>query len=190
MARRDFVDFYELLQVNPRAETETISRLYRHLAKRYHPDNPDTGNRERFDLLCEAFETLSNPEKRAAYDRSYDGAVEDRIRLLDEALAIHTRDEDVAVRDRMLAVLYTQRRRNVREPALGDVQIERALDVPLEHLSFHIWYVKEKGWIERTDRGYAITMLGIDEVEAARARAREQAAEPRQIEAGGEPGEG
>lgn len=184
MAGRGFVDFYELLQVNSRAEAETIARMYRHLAKRYHPDNPDTGDRARFDAISEAFETLSNPEKRAAYDRLYDDSVDHRIRLLDEALAIHTRDDDLVLRDRLLALLYTQRRRNVREPALGDVQIERALDTPMEHLAFHVWYVKEKGWIERTDRGFAITMLGIDEVEAARARAREAAAEPKRLQAG------
>ena len=185
MERPDFVDYYEVLQVSPRAEPDTITRLYRHLAKRYHPDNPETGDRRRFDLLCEAYETLSEPEKRAAYDRAYDGAVDDRIRLLDEALSIHSRDEDVAMRERLLALLYTQRRRNVREPALGDAQLERSLGVPLEHLAFHVWYVKEKGWIERTERGYAITMPGIDEVEAARARARERGAEPMQIAAGG-----
>src|SRR5262249_47642382 len=81
-----FIDYYEVLQVNPRAEISTINRVYRHLAKRFHPDNAETGDRKRFDELAEAHETLSNPEKRAAYDVLYADAVDDRLNLLDEAI--------------------------------------------------------------------------------------------------------
>lgn len=182
MGAKGFVDYYEVLQVNASAEAETISRVYRHLAKRYHPDNPDTGDRAKFDELAEAHETLVHPEKRAAYDLLYDDAVEHRLRLLDEAIALGRQDDDEVVRDRLLAVLYAQRRRNVEEPSAGEVHLERTLGVPREHLAFHIWYLKEKQWIERTDRGFAITAAGIDVVEAARRRSAEKA--PAQIAAG------
>jgi len=181
---KGFVDYYEVLQVNASAEAETVSRVYRHLAKRYHPDNPDTGDRAKFDELAEAHETLTDPEKRAAYDLRYDDAVEHRLRLLDEAIALGRQDNDEVVRDRLLAVLYTQRRRNVDDPATGEVHLERTLGVPREHLAFHLWYLKEKKWVERTDRGFAITAAGIDAAEEARKRADENA--PAQIEAGGE----
>jgi curved DNA-binding protein CbpA len=184
VGNKGFVDYYEVLQVNSSAEAETISRVYRHLAKRYHPDNVETGDRARFDELAEAHETLTNPEKRAAYDLLYDNALDHRLRLLDEAIALGHQDEDEVVRERLLAVLYTQRRRSVEEPSAGEVHLERTLAIPREHLAFHIWYLKEKLWIERTDRGFAITALGIDEVEAARKRSRETA--PAQIEAGSE----
>ena len=52
-----FVDYYEVMQVSQRAESATISRVFRHLAKRYHPDNQETGNRELFDQLAEAWPT-------------------------------------------------------------------------------------------------------------------------------------
>ncbi len=173
MARNGkFVDYYEILQVNPRAESETISRLFRHLAKRYHPDNTATGDRDRFDELTEAHETLGDPEKRAAYDLVYEDALSIRLSLLDEAIGQAGQDDDRIVRERLLSVLYVQRRRDVQEPSVGEIHLERLLDCPREHLAFHLWYLKEKGWVQRTDRGFAITAPGIDEVEASRLRLR------------------
>ena len=64
----DFVNYYELLQISSTAELETIHRVYRILVSRYHPDNPDTGDSEKFLLLKQAYEVLSDPEKRKAYD--------------------------------------------------------------------------------------------------------------------------
>jgi hypothetical protein len=177
-----FIDYYEVLQVNPRAEAETINRIYRHLAKRYHPDNPETGDRRKFDELAEAHETLSNPEKRAAYDLIHADAVDDRLHLLDEAIGCERRDDDRIVRERLLSVLYTQRRRDLLNPGIGEVNLEKLLACPREHLAFHLWYLREKKLVERTDRGFAITVLGIDEVVASRVRRRDGQA---QITAGG-----
>ena len=65
-------DFYDVLGI-PRTATETdIKKAYRKLAVKWHPDkNPD--NREeaeaRFKEVAEAFEVLSDPEKKVAYDR-------------------------------------------------------------------------------------------------------------------------
>ncbi|MCK5350483.1 MAG: DnaJ domain-containing protein, partial [Desulfobacula sp.] len=43
-----FDDYYEDLQISPNADLETIERIYRLLAKRYHPDNKRTGNIDKF----------------------------------------------------------------------------------------------------------------------------------------------
>ena len=67
----DFVDFYELMQISPGAEVETIHRVYRMLVQRYHPDNPETGDTEKFLSLTRAHEILSHPDTRAAYDAAY-----------------------------------------------------------------------------------------------------------------------
>ena len=71
MPDTDFVDYYELLQISPNAEPETIHRVYKMLAQRYHPDNPETGDTARFLLLNGAFDTLSNADLRRAYDTVY-----------------------------------------------------------------------------------------------------------------------
>ena len=59
------VDYYEVLQVNTSADPETIDRVYRLLAQRFHPDNQQTGDERRFRTLLEAYTVLRDPEKRA-----------------------------------------------------------------------------------------------------------------------------
>lgn len=61
-------NFYKVLGVNQTAGPEKIKRAYRQAAKRYHPD-VSPRNEEKFKEVQEAYETLSDPEKKASYDR-------------------------------------------------------------------------------------------------------------------------
>ena len=45
------IDYYEFLQISPHADVDTIHRVYRYLAARLHPDNPESGDAEMFRLL-------------------------------------------------------------------------------------------------------------------------------------------
>src|SRR2546427_2344887 len=64
-------DFYKILGVKRDAKPEEIKKAYRRLARKYHPDvNPgDKASEERFKQTTEAFDVLSDPKKRAVYDR-------------------------------------------------------------------------------------------------------------------------
>ncbi len=64
-------DFYEILGVARSADQDSIKKAYRKLAMQHHPDkNPgDKEAEEKFKLAASAYEVLSNPEKRAKYDR-------------------------------------------------------------------------------------------------------------------------
>ncbi|RPJ11395.1 MAG: J domain-containing protein, partial [Deltaproteobacteria bacterium] len=53
-------DYYEDLQVSPNADQETLERIYRMLAKRYHPDNGCTGCVDKFDVVTKAYQVLSD----------------------------------------------------------------------------------------------------------------------------------
>src|SRR5215212_7783284 len=64
-------DFYQILGIKRDAKPEEIKKAYRRLARKYHPDvNPgDKAAEERFKLITEAHEILSDPKKRKVYDR-------------------------------------------------------------------------------------------------------------------------
>jgi molecular chaperone DnaJ len=66
-------DLYELLGVARDADADTIKKAYRRLARRLHPDvNPDPEAQAQFQEVGRAYEVLSDPQKRAAYDRGGD----------------------------------------------------------------------------------------------------------------------
>ncbi len=75
-------DYYEILGVNRDADAEEIRKAYRKLAVKYHPDkNPgDKQAEEKFKELGEAYEALSEPQKRAAYDQYGHAAFDPRQR--------------------------------------------------------------------------------------------------------------
>ncbi len=79
MAKRDY---YEILGVNRNADAEEIRKTYRKLAVKYHPDkNPgDKAAEEKFKELGEAYEALSDPQTRAAYDHYGHAAFDPRQR--------------------------------------------------------------------------------------------------------------
>ncbi len=63
-------DYYEVLEVSRTVTKEELKKQYRRLARQYHPDvNPDPAASERFKEISEAYEVLSDDDKRAAYDR-------------------------------------------------------------------------------------------------------------------------
>lgn len=71
MASTDFKDYYGILGVSKTATEEEIKKVFRKLALKYHPDrNPgDKAAEERFKEISEAYEVLSDPEKRKKYDQ-------------------------------------------------------------------------------------------------------------------------
>lgn len=63
-------DYYKILEVNRDASLETIKKAYRRLALQYHPDkNGGPDAEEKFKKISEAYQVLSDPERRQMYDR-------------------------------------------------------------------------------------------------------------------------
>jgi curved DNA-binding protein CbpA len=171
MSDGTFLDFYELLQVSPNADEGTIHRVFRHLAKQHHPDTPG-GDAERFNRLLEAYHTLTNPETRAAYDVRHQRYWERKWTVAGQAADPSHQLDDEGIRTRLLALFYTQRRSNMRNPGMGEMDLARLAGCPAELIEFHTWYLREKGWIVRLETGaFAITAQGVDAVELNRPRA-------------------
>jgi hypothetical protein len=158
-------DYYEILQISPRADTETVERVFRHLAKRYHPDNRDSGNADKFAELVTAHDVLSDPVQRASYDVRYERVRETRWRIFNQDSATSEIANDARLRLSILSILYVTRRNNVMEPGVGIVELERVLAVPGSVLEFQMWYLRENGWVERLTSGhFAITAPGVDKL--------------------------
>ena len=158
-----FIDYYETLEISPNANSGTIERMFRYLAQRYHPDNKDTGDRGSFDEVMEAYDTLRDPAKRAQYDLAHNCNSNYRVKLVEEASDSKGIDHDADIQNKLLSILYVKRRQNIREPGIGNLGLERMLGCPSEHLEFHLWYLKAKGWVSVTENGMlAITADGVD----------------------------
>jgi curved DNA-binding protein CbpA len=160
-------DYYELLQVSPNAEPDTIQRLFRLLAHRFHPDNRESGSADRFRELTEAHNVLSDPERRARYDVAYHQYRKDRWRLVS---AGSKAEDDFALeqmfRLTLLEALYTRRRLEPDSPTLYSTELESLLGRSREHLEFTIWYLLQKRFVSRDDHSrLMITAEGVDHLE-------------------------
>ena len=161
--KNPFVDHYEVLQVSQNADLETIERVYRLLAKRYHPDNGTSGDEERFRELRESFEVLSDAERRAQFDVHYDEEKSIQWQIFDQGEERNFRQADERIFHGVLSVLCVARRRDPEKGGLGTLNLEKMLGIPREHLEFPLWYLKQRGLIEIMDTGLiAITVDGID----------------------------
>ncbi len=129
-------------------------------------DNPETGDTEQFNLLAKAHRVLTDPEKRAAYDAKHREHWDRQWKLAGEARDNDGFSEDKTIRERILSLFYVKRRRDMINPGLGNMELTRLLDCPSELIEFHVWYLREKGWIERLETGqFAITADGVEQVE-------------------------
>jgi curved DNA-binding protein CbpA len=158
-----FIDYYEILEISPNANSETIDRVFRYQAQRYHPDNQHTGDVVRFSEIVQAHNTLRDPVKRAQYDLRHASHSRFRWKLAEEASDSKGIERDVDIQDRLLSILYVKRRQDIKNPGIGDIDLERLSGCPREHLEFHLWYLKEKGWLAKLEDGtLAITVNGVD----------------------------
>jgi len=164
-----FIDFYSILQVDWNCDQKSLEHAYRFLAKKYHPDHPDSSDADKFNDVVQAYRSLRNPEQRAEYDLQYavnvPGAVP-KFRSggadpVDENIAL----SDGEVHERTLRLLYTKRRECALDAGVAPFLVQEMLQCTEEHFNFHMWYLKAKGFIETTEQGtLAITIQGIDHV--------------------------
>jgi len=161
------VNYYDLLQISPQAERETIERVYRLLAARYHPDNQETGDAERFRLIQEACEVLRNPARRKEYDRQFETSDAKPLPIFLGKEFTDGIDAEAKIRIGVLCLLYSKRRANPDFAALSLLDMENIMAFPRERLLFALWYLRAKRYVLQDDRSsFIISAEGVDYLES------------------------
>jgi len=184
-----FVDYYEVLKVNPDCDARILELAYHYLAKMYHPDNLATADPDRFGEVIEAYRALKDPEKRAQYDvihaRSGKKPAFQPPTDMDLAIDDKTAANDGDTHTRILLALYKRRRENALDPGVIGWFLQEMLGCSDDEFQFHIWYLKSKGFVEVTEHGtIAATVAGVDEVIST---ARRAPSEPLRIQQTSDP---
>ena len=160
-------DYYEVLQISPNADPDTVHRVYRLLAQRFHPDNQETGDPARFRQITDAYQVLSEPEQRAAFDVRHQQVRQERMRIVSSGARSNSDFEiEQLVRLTVLEALYTQRRANPGNPGIFDLDLESLTGQSRDHLEFTFWYLISKNLVKRGDSSrLLITAEGVDYLE-------------------------
>ncbi len=162
-----FVDHYEVLQISPNADVETIRRVYRMQAQRFHPDNLDSGNAEAFRKISDAYEVLIDAHRRAAYDRDHREARRRAAIGVPRVTAAPPVMDEMKRREQILGLLYSRRFSHPQQPSLNLRELEALLNTPKGDLEFSLWYLKESGYLIRNDSAHhTITLKGVQFAEA------------------------
>jgi len=162
-------NYYEFLQISPNADQDTIHRVYRFLAARYHPDNPITGDANTFRLLKEAYDVLSDPARHAQYDAESAKETEPPTPLSNSIDFMDKIDGELNRRLAVLALLYIRRRTNPGHPEVSLAEVEECMGFPRDYLEFTMWYLQKKSYISRADNAsFTLTAEGVDFVETQR----------------------
>ena len=171
MFEPEIPDYYQLLEISPKATQETIHRVYRYMAARYHPDNLGTGNLEKFTQLTSAYTVLSDPNRRSEYDAQRGtrqptnrSPMSSTVDFMDQV------EGDLNRRLAVLTILYYRRRLYPHSPEVSLAEIEERMGFPRDYLDFTTWYLTKKGYISRADNSdFTVTIEGVDFIETQRA---------------------
>ncbi|MBI1356663.1 MAG: DnaJ domain-containing protein [Acidobacteria bacterium] len=190
MENGPFVDYYEFLMVSPQADRAMVEWAVRLMLTRYGKKNEQQSDPEKYELVKEAYRTLADPKRRAAYDKEREQHLAQArgpqggssgnvlpVRLEGEPLdpatvqvELNAGIEDVLTQKRLrqaiMSTLYDVMITRPRNPELGRAEIARAIQVRIDETEFAIWYLRERELLRTTNQGlYAITTDGVDWVE-------------------------
>ncbi len=164
-----FQDHYTILGVDPKANSEAIQTAYAKLAERYRPDNPDTGNPEKFESINQAFEVLCDASLRAEFDKIKGIDQDDGNPKFSGLDFFDALGRQTGLRAALLSVLYDRRQKKPYRPAMSMRHLDGMLAASIDEMSFAIWYLKQRGLVQSDDKSnLQITVQGMDFLEDKR----------------------
>ena len=163
-----FQDHYVVLDIDSKANNDTIQKAYTSLATKYNPRGGAVPDQEKFDAISLAYEVLLDPITRGAFDSLRpDAAKEDAPKFT--GLGFFTSGEGETARRRaVLCVMYDRSRHKPIRPGLSMRHLEIMLNLSTEQLQFAVWYLKARGLAMSDDKSNVqITVDGMDYIDAS-----------------------
>ena len=161
-----FQDHYEVLGLEPQSDSDAIQRAYARLAQRFHPNNPDTGDKEKFDSVNQAYEVLSDPQLRKDFDAVKGVSREESGPKFSGLEFFEALGRGTGLRSALLSLLYDRRRMNPFKPSVTNRHTENMLNASAEELTFALWYLKQRNLVAADDKSALhITVDGMDLLE-------------------------
>lgn len=163
-----FQDHYAILGIDTKATSDAIHKAYSALAAKYHARNGETRDQAKYEAVTRAFEVLSDPEARRAFDALLPKSQAETssvptfggLEFFESLTAEHNR------RLCILCVLYDRRRQNPAVPGLALRGLEAIVNFPSEAITFSLWYLKQRGWVLSDDKSnLQISADGMDYLE-------------------------
>jgi hypothetical protein len=161
-----FQDHYAVLDVDPKADSDSIQSAYAKLAQRYHPNNAATGDAEKFEAVNLAYEVLSDAELRSGFDK-LKGVGQDQAAPKFTGLDFFDAlGRESVLRIALLCVLYDRRQTKPSTPSISVRHLEGILETTPDELSSVLWYLKQRGLVRSDDKSSLhITVDGMDFLE-------------------------
>jgi len=164
-----FQDHYITLSVDPGADTETIQIAYLKLIEKYGPDNGETADPAKLEIINGAYETLSDPQLRKEFDKVKGVSGDRGSPMFAGVQFFEILGQQVGLRGAILSVLYDRRRTRPSTPALSMRQLENMLEADIEAMNFALWYLKQRAFVTNDDKSsLQITAAGMDFLETHR----------------------
>jgi curved DNA-binding protein CbpA len=158
-----FQDHYEVLGIKFDATSELIQKAYTDLAARYNPRNPETGNKEKFENVNFAYETLIDPQQRKLFDTLRAPSGGEELPKFTGRRFFEDVANEVYTRQTLLCILYDRRRLNPISPAISIRLLDKMIQTTPENLELAIWYLKQRSLVIMDDKSrLEITVDGMD----------------------------
>ena len=136
--------------------------------RRYSPRNTSTADAVKFELVKKAFLTLSNVKSRSTYDAEYKRRNGRILPAAQQSVTTEAMQGEVRKRYVILTVLYDRMLTKPQDGAMTGMEISSGVGLDFESLEFSLWFLREKGYLARTDVGdLRITAKGVEWLEEA-----------------------
>jgi curved DNA-binding protein len=164
-----FQDHYAILEIDTKSDSETIQKSYAKLAQKYYPNNSATGNPEMFDAINLAYEVLSDPEQRIAFDKVKGVGQPAASPKFTGVGFFDVLGREAVLRAAILCVLYDRRLTEPSNPSLSIRHLELIMEATAVRLTSALWYLKQRGLAASDDKSsLQITVDGMDFLESKR----------------------